>query len=75
MKLFLTTELSKYDVYNTQLSAGFAWIRRREPKHFADIVRVPTVGCYVEIYKSRYPGTIPLDSSKARAMIKKICYF
>ena len=75
MKLFLSTELSKYDVYNSHLNDGFAWICRRDPKHFADIVRVPTIGCYVEIYKSQYPGTIRLDSPKARAMLKKLCYF
>ena len=75
MKRFLSTELNTYDVYAKQLNEGYMWVRRRNPKHFSEIVRVPTVGCYVEIFKIQHPGCIPLDSLKARAMLKKICYF
>ena len=75
MKRFLSTELNTNALYSKQLNDGFLWVRRRNPNHFADIVRDPTVGFHVEVFKIQHPGCIPLDSPKARAMLKKICYF
>lgn len=55
--------------------SGFKWMCRADPKHFNQIVRQPTVGFYVELYVSRHPGCISLDSVKAKEILKRNCYF
>jgi len=49
---------------------GFAHIRQLH-YDYNKIAREPTNGCYVEAGV----GTIPIDSPKARKLIKRISYF
>lgn len=70
----LTTDLQRSEVLAAAKADGFAWIRRRNPP-FDRIVRNPTVGCHVELFVLQHPGCIPLESPKAAALIKRVCYF
>ncbi len=68
-------DLQNPDVLEQYRMKGYKWIRRADPKRFADITRFPTVGFYVELYTSIYPGTKHLDSPAAKKMLKRLCYF
>jgi hypothetical protein len=54
---------------------GFKWIRRIDSRRFEHIVRNPTVGCMVEVCFLRHVGCVPIDSSAAKKMLRKLCYF
>jgi hypothetical protein len=54
--------------------AGFVYIRRLEFK-YEHIMREPTDGCHVELTKERDFGSMPIDSAKARRLIRRISYF
>ena len=54
---------------------GFIWIRPVYERKFTQIVRDPTIGRYVELYKFEHPGCVPITSAEGQRMIHKICYF
>ena len=62
-----------YDLWVNQRE--YKWIRRVNDRKFSSIVRNPTVGCLVELTTLQHPGSIPIDSDKAKKMIKRVCYF
>lgn len=70
-----STELQNYTRYSILRERGYDWIRRYDGRRFESIVRRPTVGCIVEIFKQQYPGCVPIDSPKGQRLIHRICYF
>lgn len=62
-------------LYEALLQEGYLWIRRLERKHFHQITREPTIGCWVEVAKTAQPGMVSMQSWKAHKLIHKICYF
>lgn len=74
MKRFLNLDLTD-EVLDELYKNGFRWIRKYNERKFDYIIRVPTVGFYVEVFVSRHPDCVPIDSYKAKKMIKKLCYF
>ncbi len=70
-----TLELQEPRVLELLLMAGFRYIRRYDDRRFEQIVRSPTIGCIVELFILQHPRCVPLDSAKARALIRKKCYF
>jgi hypothetical protein len=53
---------------------GYIWIRRKK-LILDDILRLPTVGCIIELMTQHRPGTVHIDSHEASMIINKICYF
>ncbi len=70
-----TTELQDPVRYKILQERGYAWIRRYDGCRFERIVRNPTVGCVVELFKQQHPGCIPLESWRAQKLIRRVCYF
>jgi hypothetical protein len=54
---------------------GFVWIRPVYDRHFSQIVRNPTIGRNVELFKIQHLGCVPIDSPEGRKIINKICYY
>lgn len=72
---YLSTQL-RSQVAIAWLSAnGYKWIRRLDDRHFENIVRNPTIGCYVEVCALQHPGCVPLLSAAAKKMVWRECYF
>lgn len=69
-----TVELRNPVKLERYLQAGFVYIRRLEFKYM-HIMREPTDGCHVELTKEMDVGSIPIDSVKARRLIRRISYF
>jgi len=69
-----TVQLRDPVVLESYLLAGFVYIRRLEFK-YEHIMREPTDGCHVELTKERDFGSMPIDSAKARRLIRRISYF
>ncbi len=62
----------KYNFYTRQRK--YIWIRREE-RDFRSILRNPTVGCWVELSRVPFPGSVLIDSLEGKKLIKKMCYF
>lgn len=81
LDMFAMTRMWSEDLKNPGLydlwvkHRGFIWIRPVYDRGFANIVRNPTVGRYVELFKAQHPGCVPIDSPEGRRMIRRICYF
>lgn len=72
----INSNLLKNDqLFNKLKEEGFRWIRRVEKIHFHEIVRNPTMGCLVEISTSFQFGSLDINSSKAKKLINRLCYF
>jgi hypothetical protein len=69
-----TPELRDPLVLRYYLDQGFLYIRRLH-YNYNHILRTPTDGCNVELTKQRDLGSMPLDSPKARKLIRRISYF
>jgi hypothetical protein len=53
---------------------GYKWIGRvRQP--FQSMVRVPTIGCLVELAVHRQIGMVPIDSPQGQKLLWRQCYF
>ena len=61
-------------VLKTYLSCGFLHMRQLHYE-YNKIMRVPTLGCYVELSVMATPGSVPLDSAKGRHIINRSSYF
>jgi hypothetical protein len=70
-----TLELQEPGVTERLLEEGFRYIRRYDDRRFERIVRNPTIGCIVELFFLEHVRCVPLDSAKARALIRRKCYF
>jgi hypothetical protein len=56
------------------VALGYCYIRRLN-YNYHHIMREPTDGCMVELTKYRELGSIPIDSVKARKLIRRVSYF
>ena len=54
---------------------GLVWMRRRVIPDYNKIIRCPTVGHPVELYKLPVPGCVHIHSEAGRKMIRRLCYF
>jgi hypothetical protein len=61
-------------VMENYIRCGFKHIRQLH-YDYNKIAREPTIGCYVELSVEADVGTIPIDSPKARKLIKRHSYF
>lgn len=59
----------------TMREKGMVWMRRHVIGDYHKIVRCPTVGFPVELYKVPVPGCVHIDSAAGRRMIRRQCYF
>jgi hypothetical protein len=75
MKRMLSVELQNEAYFNHLYKSGFRWIRQYHPTDYNRITRNPTIGCIVEIFVQRDVGCIPINSTKGRKLINKLCYF
>ena len=53
---------------------GYNYVRKYH-KLYDNILRAPTVGCYVMLSRTSYPTFFPIDSRDGKKLIKKISYF
>ena len=74
MKVILSTELQKKEVYDKLVADGFKWIKQKHNLHFHRIVRDPTIGRWLEISRSPQPLSVEITSSKGKKLINKLCY-
>jgi len=75
MKRILSTELQNKEKYEKYYKKGFRYIRRYREENYKNILRNPTVGCYVEIFYTPQQGTVLINSVKGRKLINKFCYY
>ena len=68
-------ELQKPSYRALMREKGMVWMRRHVIADYHKIVRCPTVGFPVELYKMPVPGSVHIDSAKGRMMIRRQCYF
>jgi hypothetical protein len=69
-----TVALRDHYVLENFKRCGFNHIRQLH-YDYNKITREPTIGCYVELSVEPDVGTIPIDSSKGRKLIKRSSYF
>lgn len=74
-KVVWSQDLNNPRVLDEYALRGYLWMRRADPKQFSRIVRYPTVGFYVEVFTSKHPGTLHIDSPKAKHLLGRACYF
>lgn len=74
-KRFYTYDLQRDDDTLEKLRLeGYKWIGRvRQP--FQSMVRVPTIGCLVELAVYRQVGMVPIDSPQGQKLLWRQCYF
>ena len=72
---FWSIDLQDRDRLADLRTRGYTWIRRDDSRRFNQVLRQPTIGCYVEVFKTQYPGCVPIQSWEGRKMIRKLCYF
>ena len=71
----LSTELQDPFVLHFYMRNGYQWIKMYNDRSYETIVRNPTVGRVVEIYKLYEAGSVAIDSPKGRKLLSKLCYF
>jgi hypothetical protein len=74
-KRVFTSELKNNERIEYYRNQGFHWIKRIENKNFKQIIRNPTIGCYVELTTIYRYGTVPINSYIGKKIITKLCYF
>jgi hypothetical protein len=74
VKVMLSTELQKRDVYSALIADGFMWIKQKHNVNFDKIVRNPTIGRWLEISRNWQSFAVPITSSKGQKLINKLCY-
>ncbi len=74
MIIITTKELQDKRVLESILQKGFLYIRRRNLK-YNQILREPTIGCWVELFKVRQTDCVPIESVQGKKIIKRINYF
>lgn len=74
-KCFWTIDLQNKETYRKVLEQGYKWIRRVDDRHFENITRRPTIGCYVEVFKVQHPNCVPISSPQGQKLIRRLCYF
>ncbi len=75
MRRLNTSDLKNKEYLDDLILKGFIWIRQYHNRHFEDIVRNPTVGCIVEVFRVRYPNCVEINSKYGKKLINKLCYF
>ena len=70
-----TYKLRNPDCLRYYLMMGYTHIRRVNFNKFEDILRDPTIGCVVELFRHNDVGCVSIHSIKARKLIRKISYF
>jgi hypothetical protein len=74
IKTFLSTDLQDRDLYDNLIESGHIWIKRKHIPHFHNLVRDPTVGCWVEVSRLNSGHCVPITSVAGKKIINKICY-
>lgn len=75
MMRMLSIDLQDEAYLNMLCNSGFKYIRQYHVKDFKKIIREPTVGCIVEIFKNKDVACAAIKSEKGQHIIKKVCYF
>jgi hypothetical protein len=74
-KRMLNIDLQNKDTYNKIYNNGYHYISRFYFGKLFNVLRFPTIGFYVELFKYPQPGAIRIDSNDGKKLIKKLCYF
>jgi hypothetical protein len=74
-KRMLNTDLKNQSIYSKLIDQGYNYICRSNCFKFDQVLRFPTVGCYVELFKYPNPGTVLINSSQGKKLINKLCYY
>ena len=72
---FWSVDLQNKEQYTLLIEKGYKWIRRDDTRRFDEITRRPTIGCYVEVFKFRRAGCVPIVSPQGHKLIHRVCYF
>jgi len=75
MMRMLSIDLRDEAYLNMLYNSGFKYIRQYHVKDFKKIVRDPTIGCIVEIFKIKDSACAAIKSEKGKHIINKSCYF
>ena len=73
-KRMLTQDLQDPAIFLLLKTLGFVWIRRYNP-HLDSVLRTPTLGCWVELFKVEDIRCVHIDSPQAKKLINRLCYF
>jgi hypothetical protein len=68
-------KLQNEDILNDMIENGYVWIKKLDHEDFNKIIRFPTLGCIVELYKMPRAYSYHIDSIKGKKLINKLCYF
>jgi hypothetical protein len=71
----LSSELRNPLIYRKYYEKGYRWIRRYNEINFNNILRYPSTGCWVEIFRVHNLNCVELNSKCGRKLINKLCYF
>jgi hypothetical protein len=71
----LTTDLKKPEIYMHYYNMGFRWIRKYHASHLNNVLRYPTVGCWIELFYEPDLDCVHIESRKGYKLINKLCYF
>jgi len=74
-KHYWSIDLQNPALQKQLMNDGYIWIRRNITRPYDYIIRNPTIGCFIETFKTKHSGCILLESKEGQKMIKKICYF
>ena len=74
-KRMLNIDLQNKVIYNKIYTSGYHYISRLHVSKLFNVLRFPTIGFYVELFKYPQLGTIRIDSNDGKKLIKKLCYF
>jgi hypothetical protein len=73
-KRLLSRDLQDPRIVLLLQTLGFNWVRRYNPP-LNSVLRMPTVGCWVEVLKVEDVGCVYIESPEAKKLINRICYF
>ncbi len=74
MIIMTTRDLQNKKVLENVLNKGYLYVRRRNLR-YNQILRDPTIGCWVELFKQRQTDCVPIESYQGKKLIKKLTYF
>ncbi len=69
-----TINLKQPGMLDLYKNMGYTYIRQVHRPYYT-ILRLPSVGCTVQLTAWRDIGSHAIDSLKCRKLVKRICYF
>ena len=73
--VLLNTELQRTRKLEEMRAQGLVWIRRSTGRSFDSLLRIPTIGCHVELLTVKGLFCVHIDSDAGKRLIRRLCYF